>query len=37
MAKIENLDFIEEKLKKHLKVRRHNPQNVAIFFNLSVI
>ena len=37
MAKIKNLDFIEEILKNQLKVRKHTPQNVAILFNLSII
>ena len=37
MAKMENLDFIEETLKDQLKFRKRTPQNVDILFNLSVI
>ena len=36
MAKIENLDFLEEIIINQLKVRKHTPQNVAILFNLSI-
>ena len=37
MAKIDNLDFLEEILKNQLKVSKPTPQNVAILFNFSII
>ena len=37
MAKIENLEVVEEILNNQLKVRKHTPQNVAILLNWSVI
>ena len=38
MAKIENLDFPKEILKKkNIKVGKHTHTNVAIVFNLSVV
>ena len=37
MAKLDNLDFLDEILKNQLKIRKCTPQNVAIIFNLSVL
>ena len=37
MAKIENLDFLDEILKSQQKLRKHTPQNNVIFFNLCVM
>ena len=37
MAKIENLDFLEEILKNQPKVRKQMPHNLAILFNLSTM
>ena len=37
MAKIENLDFLEEILKNQIKVRKHTPQKLAILLNFSII
>ena len=36
MAKIENLEFLEEIPKNQLKDRKHTHQHVAIIFNLSI-